>query len=321
MICILAVLFGLGGAYALRVYLKPRPQAAVAPNRDTVPVASLNLPAGRIITRGDIGLTLRSQMGEVSPHTMGNPQDIIGRVLREPLKPGEPFLTTNLYPEGNGPNLSEQLKLGLRAVTVPVDSLGTLGGHVRPGAIVDVLFRTAQRRDDEGFEEIPEMTVTLFAGVEVLAVGPDPIAQRPATQDRQAEPRDPMVYVTLACTPEQSSKLRAVLGHGEIALAMLPQPAAEPAAPERQPVQEVKQTQDARPAGVTLEDILGIDLQPKQIKTEIYRAGNRTTNVFNVRRHHSSLRDVVVDPQQIPPKATPAIVAAPAPATGDAVSP
>jgi Flp pilus assembly protein CpaB len=247
-------------------------------------------------------------------HTIARPEDVIGRVLSTPMKPGDTFQTTNLFPEGSGPNLSEHLKPGLRAVTVPVDSLGTIGGHVRPGAIVDVLFRATARDDKQGFEEIPEVTVTLFERVEVLAVGPDPLSQRPTTPLGAADRGNPMVNVTLACSPEQSGKLRAVLGHGEIALAMHPEAKAEP------PVRDVKQVQDARPVGFTLENILGVDPQPTQAKTEIYRGGNRTTNVFDVRKHRSTLLNVLVDAPQIPPKTNPApapptSVAGPAPVT------
>ncbi len=137
-VCILAILCGLGGAYALRTYLKEKPRpVAPAPDPATIPIASLELPAGRMITRGDIGLALLRTMGELPPHTIARPEDVIGRVLRTPLKPGDTIQTTSLFPEGSGPNLSGHLKPGLRAVTVPVDNLGTIGGYVRPGVVVD----------------------------------------------------------------------------------------------------------------------------------------------------------------------------------------
>jgi Flp pilus assembly protein CpaB len=319
-ICILAILFGLGGAYALRVYLKEKPAPVVTQDQTTVPIASLDLPAGRLITRGDIGLSLRRTMGQLPPHTMASPVDIIGRVLSAPMKAGETFQTTNLFPEGGGPNLAERIKPGMRAVTIPVDSLGTLGGYVRQGCVVDVLFRATSRQDKQGFEEIPEVTVTLLEGVEVLAVGQDPLTNRTVAGPRRntgsgdvASRETPKSYVTVACSLDQSSKLRAVLGHGELALAMQPQKA-------EQPIQNVIQVQQTKPSAVTLENILGVDQSPKQAKTEVYRGGNRTTNVFDIRKHRATLVNVVVDEPRIPPKETVQIPAPPTDVAGAATT-
>lgn len=311
-ICILAILFGLGGAYALRVYLKEKPAPVVTLDQATVPIASLDLPAGRMITRGDIGLSLRRTMGTLPPHTMASPADVIGRVLSAPMKAGEPFQTTNLFPEGSGPSIASRIQPGMRAVTVPVDSLGTLGGHVRPGSIVDVLFRSTSREDKQGFEEIPEVTVTLLEGVEVLAMGPDPLTTRPAAAPQRntgsgdiASREPPKVFVTISCSADQSSKLRAVLGHGDLALTMQPQKA-------EQAIQNVIQAQQTKPAAMTLENILGVDQSPTQAKTEVYRGGNRTTNIFDLRRHRATLVNVVVDEPRIPPKEMVQIPAPPA---------
>lgn len=323
-VCILAILCGLGGAYALRTYLKEKPRpVAPAPDPATIPIASLELPAGRMITRGDIGLVLQRTMGELPPHTIARPEDLIGRVLRTPLKPGDTFQTTSLFPEGSGPYLSGHLKPGLRAVTVPVDSLGMIGGYVRPGVIVDVLFRSTSQVDKQGYEDIPEVTVTLFEGVEVVAVGTDPLSERPATRTppRVEEQKNPMVNVTLACSPEQSGKLRAVLGHGEIALAMHPDEKVPATTFETKQVQEPEKVQQTRPTpdgksvGYTLENILGVVPQPKQGKTEIFRGSQRTTNVFDVRKNRSVLRNVLVDASSPRPKtASPTSVAGTTPA-------
>ncbi len=46
------------------------------------------------------------------------PEQVIGRTLLKEVKRGEPFLTTDLYLEGDGPDVSKQLKAGYRAVSV-----------------------------------------------------------------------------------------------------------------------------------------------------------------------------------------------------------
>src|SRR5262245_61573608 len=93
-IAILAILVGLGGAYAARVLLQ---KPAAAPSRDEVrvPVASIDLPAGRVIKLGDISLINRRDMKSVPANTVGSTEYIIGRTLREPLQTGRPFVTTS----------------------------------------------------------------------------------------------------------------------------------------------------------------------------------------------------------------------------------
>ncbi len=305
---ILAVLVGLGGAYALRVYLQPKPvaeQPKPAVDQTQVPIASMELPAGRIIRYGDIGMVLRRSMGTPPrPNTMLNTNDIIGRVLKKPMAPGDTFVTTGFYPQGTGPSIAEKLKSGLRAVTVPIDNLGTVGGHVNPGVKVDVLFRADKKEDKEGFEQIPEMTVTLFEGVEVLAVGENPHAVRPAADD---DKKEPLTEVTLACSPSQANKLRAVLGHGEIALSMWPDAALD------------TQTIEVSTPAVTLENILGV--APKRpFKTEVYRRGQRSVNAFRGNTGVTVTEFAAADPATANPAAADSAKLPGGPADGQTVS-
>src|SRR4029078_9322197 len=87
------------------------------------------------------------------------------------LKRGDPFLTASLYAEGTGPKLSDKLKPGMRAVTIPIDNVSACGVYTAEGSFVDVLFRARTRPADAltGKREIPATTVTLLENVEVLA--------------------------------------------------------------------------------------------------------------------------------------------------------
>jgi len=261
---IFAVLVGLAGAFTARHYLYQEPAAPppAAPEIINFPLASTDLPTGKRLALGDISLVPMTHQQSVDRGIRGdramiNPDQIIGRILKQPLKPGEPFLTTNLYPEGTGPNLSDRLKPGLRAVTVDVSGSGILEGFANPGSVVDVLFRSTKSRTPSGHRSIPEATYTLVEGVEVLALGHATTPGVMSSGDVQS--------VTLAVTPEQAAALKVVEGRGELSLAL----------------RSSRETAGRyQPQKVTLENLLGLRPDPRPFITEVYRGGSRQTLTF-----------------------------------------
>lgn len=270
---IFAVLFALAGAYAFREYMEqeaPPPPRAEEPT--LFPLAAADLKAGKTITLGDIALVpLRRddfQKRNIPATTaMADARQIVGRVLKADIKQGEPFLTTNLYPEGEGPPL--MVKPGFRAMTIPITNVEAVAGFAVPGTYVDVLFRTRPRSAGPGAMPIPEATVPLIEGAEVLALG---TTQTPgATAQRNAN------TVTLAVTPEQAKILQVVVGRGDLSLAL------------RSPGESLLAGQYRKQA-LTLEDLLGIEPPPPPFITEIYRRTNRQVMGF--------VRDQVVSDSQ-----------------------
>jgi pilus assembly protein CpaB len=254
---IFAVLFGLVGAYGVRKYLqteKPLPPPPAAPRTQIVPVASMDLEPGRTIVLGNVALLqmmpeqVDKQMkdGSLPKQFMTNPQQIIGRILKTPLKQGDAFKTEDLYAEGTGPTIAEKLAPGLRAVTIPVDGTGALGGYDGPGSYVDVVFRT-QPDDKSG---IPETTVTLLEGVQVLAMEE---ADKRAPPGAKLENR-----VTLAVTADQANALKIAEGRGAFALSLRNPEDVEIAA------SHVPQT---------LDRLLNLPVQNEHV-TAIYRGGS-----------------------------------------------
>ena len=280
-VAIFAVLFGLVGAYALRAALVgDAPPPPAAPRTTAVPLAAHDLPAGRRIVVGDMVLVPMTQADMQArklplDKTMLSTDQIIGRVLQEAVKPGEAFLTSNLYPEGTGPKLSDKLKPGMRAVTVPIDNLAAVGGSTVEGSFVDVLFRAKTRAADPmtGRPEIPATTVTLLENVEVLAVdrievnrqgnnGNLDIRNTPQIQTSRSGSNysgNPVVSVTIAVSPDQANVVKAVMGQGDMSLALRSDKGAGTVTPNK----------------YTLEDILGIK-HPKiaeMNRIEIFRGG------------------------------------------------
>jgi len=215
LLAIMAVLFGLLGAYVVKQQMNTpvKPLAQIEPEKAIiVPRASANLSKGRKVTMGDVALmqmtlSQRKEAG-LSGTFMTNPSQIIGRVLNVDLGQGETFDSTTFYPEGTGPDISEMLENGQRAVTVPVEVDAAVAGFARPGTWVDVLFRA-----DENEEiDLPETTVTLLERVRVLALNNETFAG--ANSDEKE------ASVTLAIDASEATRLPVVAGRGTLSLVL-----------------------------------------------------------------------------------------------------
>lgn len=252
-VSIFALLFGLAGAFAVREYLRPAPVEpdVVVEVPSLVPLASIDLTPGRPLTISDImlvSMTSEQLRGRDLPSEyMTNPQQIVGRILREGMKKGEAFGTTRFYPEGMGPPLSDRLRPGLRAVTIALEDSGT--GLTTPGSYVDVLFR-ANSNDGR-----PETTVTLISGIEVLALDGNSV---PGTRIVNAE------SATLAVSSSDAQALKIAEGNGIFSLSL------------RNPDDE----QLASSSGSsTLNELLNIP-PTEHFDSEIYRRGRRQMITF-----------------------------------------
>jgi Flp pilus assembly protein CpaB len=272
---VLAIFSGLLGAYGLRaVLLTEPPQAAAKEKFVTIPLATADLPAGRIIRFGDVGIH-RLTPKQVSERRLGNPSvmmdsaQVMGRRVRVAIKQGEPFLTTSMYLEGSATNVSELLRPGFRAVSLQIPEL--MGGMTDVGTMVDVVFRSESRK---GKTIVPETTMTLIEGVEVLNVErPKAVVQDSGnidlrrTNGRGYVPPSPPT-VTLAVTLEQANILRTVEGRGVVSLV--------PRSADELPLSRSL----AKPKRFTLENLLGIEPARPPFKTEIYRRTDRQIRQF-----------------------------------------
>jgi pilus assembly protein CpaB len=271
---IFAVLFGLVGAYAAKQYLSA-PPAAVAqkPKSMIVPMAAANLVPGRTLTVGDVMLVSLTpdeiQRRRLPPLFLTNPRQVIGRTLRESLAKGDAFTTTCLYPEGMGPSVTERLKPGYRAATIPLENSASELSVVTPGTTVDIVFRTNR----EAVKNMPETTVNLLENVEVLAVGSETFqGARPVGTNGANSAK---TTVTLAVSPQQVSALKVVEGRGTMSLvARNPQDKGSNGPSEPQ----------------TLANLLRV-ADPKPFTTEIYRRGSLTTVTFDNGQRSATRQD------------------------------
>ncbi len=219
-VTVFAALVGLGGAFVVRQTLqRPAPVEPSAPVPTPapviVPLAAMDLQPGRKLTLFDIipqRLTQeefkKSEFRKIT--FLGNTMQIQGRSLRKAVPAGRPFQPDDFFPDGAGPDIAERLQAGYRAVTVPIENVGSVNGFAVPGSIVDVIFRAKP----EGPR--PAVTLTLLERIEVLAFN---VNTTQGIRD-QSTTAPTSATVTVAVTPQQAKILKVVEGRGDMSLTL-----------------------------------------------------------------------------------------------------
>jgi len=131
--------------------------------------------------------------------------DVVGRIARVSMIPGEAVLLGKLAPINAAGGLSSTIPEGKRAITVKVNEVVAVAGFALPGSYVDVLV-SGKDANDQSFSR------TVLSRVKVLAV-----AQETAT-----EPNKPKVVnaVTLELTQHDSETLDLARNIGKLSLVL-----------------------------------------------------------------------------------------------------
>jgi pilus assembly protein CpaB len=187
-------------------------------NPITLIVAAKDLPPG---TPLDAGLLEPVSVPEkfVQPYAARTPRDVLGLVTIAPLAKGEQILMNKLRRPDEiaaDATLAGLTPQGKRAVTIGVDAITGVGGFVRPGDEVDVLWTL--KLPGPG-QEGQVVMLTLFQKVPVLAVGGQMVG-RPAAGEAPQAPRDSTV--TLGLSPQETAFLLFAREQGRIQLSLRP---------------------------------------------------------------------------------------------------
>jgi len=122
----------------------------------------------------EMGMVAKRDMPEKYVHgNVIHPKDvklITGQILNFPLKRGDTLLWTDLGQEEEIKKLRHKglagtITLGERALTVPVDQVSGVAGHLKPGDHIDILCTVRNQETGE------EATLTLLQNITILAVG------------------------------------------------------------------------------------------------------------------------------------------------------
>jgi pilus assembly protein CpaB len=262
---IFAILIGLGGAYAVRQYLH-NPPAVVAEKPVVIktlviPIAGNDLLPGRTLSLSDIQIVSMSATELTKSKFAGraympSSRQLIGRTLLSEHKKGEPFLPEHFYPEGMGPGVVESLRHGYRAMSFPIKNIQAVAGFARPGAMVDVFYRSNAKDGN------PEMALTLLERVEVLAVGQTSFSGQKVAGEQGS--------VTVAVTPKQAKALKIVEGKGDLTLAL-----------RREEDNMIFPVSMGGSDAMTLEQLLGLPASRRTAKMDIYRGGSKASLRFD----------------------------------------
>ncbi len=205
MMLLIAVIAGL-----LAVVVAARWLQQQGSRKTLVVVAGAELAHGARLAAGDLR-AVDWPAASMPPGTFNDATLLVGRVLLDPLQPGEPVLETRLAPVGARGGLSALVPEGKRAMTVRVNDVVGVAGFALPGTFVDVLVSTQADGARQGDRERAISKIVLER-ILVMAVAQE--ADRGDTKPKVVN------AVTLEVTPEQAERLDLARSVGTLSLVL-----------------------------------------------------------------------------------------------------
>jgi pilus assembly protein CpaB len=197
----------LGGFASLLAYrtLQKHSGASQGDMQDAV-VATADLAVGARVQDSDVRI-VRFPGDAVPQGIFHRTKSVVGRGVVQSIAQGEFILPTKLAGENSGSGLASTIPAGMRAVSVRVSDISSVGGFVQPGTRVDVLMT-----GNPGGSAEPQ-AITVLKNVAVLANGMN--MDRGVRGETQNAP-----IITLAVSPDDAQKLALATAQGRIELAL-----------------------------------------------------------------------------------------------------
>src|SRR5579863_1140536 len=204
---VLALVLGtIASLFAYRA-LQQRTGNAQGDLQDVV-VATEDLAVGARIQDKDVR-TVRFPSDAVPQGIFHRTKSVVGRGVVLPIARGEFVLPLKLAGENAGSGLPSTIPQGMRAVSVRVSDISSVGGFVQPGTRVDVLMTGSPGGSGE------PQTITVLKNVAVLANGMNLDRSAGRVESQQNAP-----IITLAVSPDDAQKLALATSQGRIQLAL-----------------------------------------------------------------------------------------------------
>lgn len=169
-----------------------------------VVMAAQVIAPGHVIADVDVKL-VPWPMSDIPAGSATDKTQVVGRVARQAVYPGEAILETDLAPVGARGGLEAAIEPGKRAITVRVNDVIAVAGFAHPGSYVDVLVSA---KDPKG----EQFSMIVLNRVKILAIA----------QETQSDPAQPKVVnaVTLELTPEEAESLDLARNVGALTLVL-----------------------------------------------------------------------------------------------------
>lgn len=189
---------------ALAAFFVARQMSDNQASGSKVVVVTKPVKAGTAITAEQIN-AIDWPGSAVPENSFAGTKNVVGRVARVPMIPGEPVLPGKLAPKGSKGGLSSIIPKGKRAITVRVNEVIAVAGFALPGSHVDILLNGKDTNKRK-------FTRIVLSRVKVLAVD----------QITTGDPNKPKVVnaVTLELTPQESEKLDLARNIGKLSLVL-----------------------------------------------------------------------------------------------------
>jgi len=179
----------------------------------SVVIAKTEIPAGGTIEVRDLDMQLVHISG-LQPNAARSLERIIGMMTAVPISKGEQILLSKLISTERATSLAVATPVGKRAITIPVDTISSVGGMIKPGDYVDVMGIVDIPITQEGKQVAQTAILPLFQNVLVLAVGLQ-FAGTPPLAKREV-PKESAPIITLAVSPQEANLIAFVSEQGKI---------------------------------------------------------------------------------------------------------
>ena len=197
----------------------PSAEAAAVPVGPRILVSKKALPVGTIVDAESFtyqpwpkDLVQNAYYQEGQPDS--DMQSLLGTVVRQPITAGQPLTRGSLVGPNDRGFLAAALGPGMRAVTVPVSTIGGVAGFVFPGDRVDVVLTQEVAGGGEG----PPLKVseTVIRNIRVLATD-----QRIDSKGEDGKPQvKTFSNVTMEATPRIAEKVAVAQTLGTLSLSL-----------------------------------------------------------------------------------------------------
>jgi pilus assembly protein CpaB len=216
-----------------------------------VRVAGADLPAGLLLRNEDLDWQVL-QPGHVPEGALVKGTQaadaMAGVLVRRDMRAGDVISTRDVIrPEAPG-FLAAVLKPGMRAVSVPIDSVSGNAGLIQPGDYVDmILVQETRAKDDDASERARSVvSETVAEKVRVIAVGS--VFQHQAQADTAKGGRSaPARTVTIEVMPRAAEAVAVAARLGTLSMALRSFAVTDRTVDRDQPVQSIVAWDDSQP--------------------------------------------------------------------------